>query len=50
MRCIEIDLSTAYREIENKSYVAYVKEKDEAKKVYAHAQRRGQTAGLLEMR
>ncbi|XP_021949887.1 inter-alpha-trypsin inhibitor heavy chain H3 isoform X1 [Folsomia candida] len=43
-------ISKFVMEIENKSYVAYVKEKDEAKKVYAHAQRRGQTAGLLEMR
>lgn len=39
-----------FREIDGKSYEAYVKEKEEAKKVYNEAQSQGQSAGLVEKR
>jgi hypothetical protein len=39
-----------YREIDGKTYEAYVKEKEEAKRVYTQAQNQGQSAGLVEVR
>lgn len=38
------------REIDGKQYEAYVKEKEEAKKVYSEAQSQGHSAGLVEVR
>lgn len=39
-----------FREIDGKAYEAYVKQKDEAKRVYNQAQSQGQSAGLVELR
>lgn len=39
-----------HREIDGTVYKAYVKEKEEAKRVYTQAQSLGQTAGLVEVR
>lgn len=39
-----------YREIDGTSYEAYVKGKEEAKKVYNEAQSQGQSAGLVELK
>jgi len=38
------------REIDGKPYEAYVKEKEEAKKIYNEAQNQGQSAGIVEQK
>ena len=39
-----------FREIDGTPYEAYVKEKEEAKRVYNQAQSQGQSAGLVELK